>query len=265
MRLWKGPVRWSKKGSGAPEQLREALRSAQTQLGTRDQMHRMAQRLEPQIGKLNTSIPPGATFLGKQTSVVSSIQTVLSVFAIAVSTTVVLWYLPSGKPARNSSPDKSTAVVAPSSPPTITRRTVETVDLSYDSDVQEVQQQPIEPAKARPQALQPKRPRPRTALEVKTRLDPEDELKILRQAQDDLVDRPLRALKRTEQHRSDYPLGVFAQEREMIAIEALFQLNRVNQGRHRAKRFLDRFGDSTHAPRVRSLLEKGTKTDRSTQ
>ncbi len=264
MRLWKGPVRWSKEESGAPTELREALRSAQAQLGTRDQVHRMAQRLEPQLSKLSTSVAPGATFLGKQTSVVSNIQTLLSVFAIAVSTTVVLWHLPSGKPVPASTPGESTAEIKQSVHPAIARRTVETVDMTSDAVEEDQEPQRVEPAKTRRRTLQPRRLRRRHAPEVKTRLDPEDELKILRRAQDDLVDRPLRALKTTEQHRRDYPFGVFAQEREMIAIEALFQLSRVKQGMNRAKRFLERFGDSTHAPRVRSLLKEVAETDRTT-
>jgi hypothetical protein len=265
MRLWKGPIRWSKEGSGAPRELLEALRSAQAQLGTRDQVHRMAQRLEPQIGKLSTSIAPGTTFLGNQSSIVSNLQTLLSVFAIAVSTTAVLWYLPSGSPAPAATPDKSAPVIKQSSRPAIAHRTGETVELSSDTVVEERERPRVGPVRPRSRTLQPLRPRHKQVPEVKTRLDPEDELKILRAAQDDLVDRPIRALKRTEQHRRDYPSGVFAQEREMIAIEALFQLSRVNQGMNRAKRFLQRFGDSTHAPRVRSLLEEETETDRASR
>jgi len=133
-----------------------------------------------------------------------------------------------------------------------------------DTVAPETEPQPIEADKTFPKTLQPRPRRHRHGHVpvIKTRLDPEDELKMLRRAQDDLVDRPLRSLKGTEQHRRDYPSGVFAQEREMIAIEALFQLSRVNDGLNRAKRFLERYGDSTHAPRVRSLLEENSEIDR---
>ncbi len=260
MRLWRGPVRWSKKGSDAPKELQEAMRSAQARMGTRDQVHRIARRLESQIGRLNASMTPGTTFLGKQTSSVSGIQTLLSVFAIAISTTVVLWNLPSDQPAQTPSletysPDKLTPAVKPNSRATITLHTLEYVESSSDAVAEKIESLPVKTVKTHPRSLQSSRSPRRRAPVVKT-LDPEDELKILRRAQDDLAARPLRALRETERHRRDYPSGVFAQEREMIAIEALFQLSRVKQGLNRARRFLERYGDSTHAPRVRSLLEE---------
>lgn len=265
MRLWKRPVHWSKEGSGAPMELREALRSAQAQLGTRDQVHRMAQRLEPQISAMSASIAPGATIVGNQTSVVSSIQTLLSVFAIAISTTVVLWNLPIGKPAVTSSPDKATPAIEHSLRPASDHRAVESVEPSTEPVAEQQEPQHVKPVKPRRRIPRSQRLHRRQAPQVKTRVDPEEELTILRKAQDDLVDRPISALKRTEEHEREYPSGVFAQEREMIAIEALFQLSRTHQGTNRAKRFLERYGDSTHAPRVRSLLEEGVKTDRASE
>jgi hypothetical protein len=257
MSLWKGPVRWVEDESGAPIELQQALRSARAELGTREQIHRVARGLQSDIGKLNTSLAPGASFLASHPFVISGLKTLLSVFTVAIVGTVVLWHLPSGMSAPASAPNRSNQLTQPSASSTATRRTVETVQPSFLAVAMQRDTE-VEPVKPRASAPQLRR-RAKQVPEIRaTRLDPEEELRILRRAQDDLVNRPLRALESTEQHLRDYPSGIFAQEREMIAIEALFQLNRVEQGMNRARRFLDAFGDSTHAPRVRSLLEESS-------
>ncbi|MBN1655403.1 MAG: hypothetical protein JXA30_16675 [Deltaproteobacteria bacterium] len=275
MSLWKGPVRWTQEGSGAPAELRNALRSARAQFGTRDQLHRIAQRLETEIGTLNTSsIPAGVALLGNKTSTLSGLKVLLSVFSVAIVGTALLWQLPFESPTPAATPirlseEKKEAVPAVAIPILPSESKQEAADsvVSNNADetsppafIEEVKEESRldHAVEAFEQTPQTTRNRPRQAPGARTKLDPEDELRILRRAQDDLVSRPLRALGGSERHLRDYPTGVFSQEREMIAIEALFQLNRLDQGIGRAKRFLERYGDSTHAPRVRSLLEEAT-------
>jgi hypothetical protein len=263
MSLWKGPVRWVQDGSGAPVELRKALRSAQTELGSREQVRRLAQRMEPELTRFNSSIPPGAALIGNHTTVFS-IKTLLSVFAVAAAGVVAVSYLRFGTPPASSVKNQQPASTKMSADAT-DKKPIATARRTFDLviDAQEAERELAnEVAKPTPKSIR-RRAKPAAPITVPApnmKLDPEDELRILQHAQDNLTIRPLSALQSSEQHLRDYPSGVFAQEREMIAIEALFLLNRVDQGVDRAKRFLEKFNNSTHAPRVRSLLEGAEKT-----
>lgn len=85
-------------------------------------------------------------------------------------------------------------------------------------------------------------------------LDPREELAILNQAQDALARAPRRALTLAEDHAEKFPEGVFAQEREVIAIGALLKLQRSHDATSRGRAFLATFPTSTHAPRVQQML-----------
>ena len=84
--------------------------------------------------------------------------------------------------------------------------------------------------------------------------DPVQELPLLEQAQRAVRDDPARALSLADQHRRRFPRGQFVQEREMIAVEALLELGNERRARRRGQRFLRRFPDSTHVPRLKQLL-----------
>lgn len=91
-------------------------------------------------------------------------------------------------------------------------------------------------------------------ISVPSKLDPEAELTILNGAQDALRQAPHRALTLAEDHAHSFPRGVFAQEREVIAIEALMKLQRSEDAAARGVAFLAAFPTSTHAPRVQQML-----------
>jgi hypothetical protein len=81
------------------------------------------------------------------------------------------------------------------------------------------------------------------------------EFSLLEQAQRALRDDPRRALDLADHDAQRYPTGTLAQEREVIAIEALAQLGRRDEARARAARFFRAFPGSAHAPRIASLLD----------
>jgi len=83
------------------------------------------------------------------------------------------------------------------------------------------------------------------------------ELELLAQAQRALHGSPATALELAEQHARAYAGGRFVQERESIAIEALFALGRQVAARDRAHAFIARFPQSVQAARLRSSLEHG--------
>jgi hypothetical protein len=75
----------------------------------------------------------------------------------------------------------------------------------------------------------------------------------------DLLDRaaivlernPTEALRLADQHLAAFPAGALREEREIIAVEALLQLGRVDEARARGARFLQQYPTSTR----RSLME----------
>jgi hypothetical protein len=86
--------------------------------------------------------------------------------------------------------------------------------------------------------------------------DPAAELALLERAQRALRGNPDSALALAEAHRAQFPRGQFAQEREMLAIEALLDLDRVPAARRRAALFERRHPRSSHLPRLRDLLQR---------
>ena len=84
--------------------------------------------------------------------------------------------------------------------------------------------------------------------------DPVAELALLERAQRVLRSDPAAALALAEEHRARMPRGALAQEREMLAIEALFRLDRDAQAQRRARAFEQRYPQSSHRPRLRDLL-----------
>jgi hypothetical protein len=92
-------------------------------------------------------------------------------------------------------------------------------------------------------------------------VSPEAELRLLQPAQDRLEREPSVALALAEQHARLYPHGLFAQEREILAIEALLKLRQRPAAVSRAQAFVERYPDSAHARRVRALLERSQPTN----
>lgn len=84
------------------------------------------------------------------------------------------------------------------------------------------------------------------------------EVAILEQARRALKSNPSRALALTRQHRNLYPQGMLAQEREVIAIEALKNLKRDQEAKARAGEFEEKHGGSAHGKKIESVLDGGS-------
>ena len=83
------------------------------------------------------------------------------------------------------------------------------------------------------------------------------EIQLLRRARENLDSRPHEAFRLTEQHRREYPNGVFGQERDALAIEALLRAGDVGKARSRAEDFVDTYPSSPHAHRFRETMKLG--------
>ena len=96
-----------------------------------------------------------------------------------------------------------------------------------------------------------------TALEahqLDSKADVPSEVELLRRARTSLAARPREAFALTQQHREHYPRGVFAQERDALAIEALLRAGDTETARNLAKSFVSAHPSSPHAHRFRETL-----------
>jgi hypothetical protein len=118
-------------------------------------------------------------------------------------------------------------------------------------------EQPAETA-ATPARKPIETPRPAAATSttpsVVTEPQAEDELVLLQRASDAVASRPEEALRLADQDAFIYPGGALAQERELIAIQALVRLGRRSEASLRADQFFRSFPGSAHRPRILALL-----------
>lgn len=83
---------------------------------------------------------------------------------------------------------------------------------------------------------------------------PEAELSLLQRSRASLRRDPAAALALTEQHVREYPAGLFVEERELLAIQALLKQRRDAEAVQRAERFVAEQPASAYAVRIREML-----------
>jgi hypothetical protein len=81
------------------------------------------------------------------------------------------------------------------------------------------------------------------------------ELDLLARARRVVAGSPARALQLTAEHAQRFTDGVLAQEREVLAIEALFRMGQRDLAIKRARRFTERYPDSAHRVRLDAELQ----------
>jgi hypothetical protein len=82
----------------------------------------------------------------------------------------------------------------------------------------------------------------------------ETEIQLLDRAQAALGANPGLALTLTDEHRGRFPSGLLGQEREVLAMQALMRLGRVQDARTRAARFEAAFPGSAHLHRIEAIV-----------
>ena len=87
----------------------------------------------------------------------------------------------------------------------------------------------------------------------------ESELQLLKRAQVALGPEPAAALRWADLHARQFAGGALAQEREVIAVDALMRLGRTTSARARAERFRASFPGSAHQRRVDILMNATTQ------
>jgi len=256
MSIFKEPPRLSEQGSETSAFLRDALIKARAKKDSDAQVQRIAERLSPIMGsKVPISIAT-QTNLSANASGISLVGKILG-GALCLGILTMIFY----SSTRESRPKKPAQIetrseinrVEPAPP------LPEIVDAKPTRQTAEIEQpRPTVLAKSRIKARHPidKRLAPTETAEPSPTLDPASELALLKSAQQLLDRKPQQTLELTEEHLRLYPNGVFGQEREMLAIEALSKLGKKELARERGKRFVQRYPDSAHSRRIDNLLEQ---------
>jgi hypothetical protein len=228
--------------SEAPESLRSLLRSAKSDLPTAAELARLEAKLGPLLAGGGGSSPaaPGMSGLGK--------AGLAALGGLVVAGGLYLTTRPA--------PPVPGAVPAP---PSGVREAPKPVIETAPAPVAPA---PVAPDTASGSVTEPSKPVTDAAGTARTTtgsarpsLVPEDQL--LEKARRTLASDPNRALSLTREHARTYPNGVLAQEREVIAIEALRRLGRSSEADARRGTFEQRYPQSAH----RRKLEGPGKTD----
>jgi hypothetical protein len=235
------PVRFGDAGSDAPEELRRLFRAGGEDLPTEAELGRLAARLGPIFEPPPSSSPITLATAGK----------VAAVSAVVVGA-AVLFALNFGPHGRRppDAPDRWTPPRTPESAPPPSGSGMGASSPSSAPDhaglAPSTSAVPVAPSGS-PSAgsSHPNGVSARPA---------ESEAELLERARGALASSPARALALTEQHRTRFPSGVLAQEREVIAIEALKRLGRTDEAARRAADFARRYPGSAY----RKKLDSGT-------
>jgi hypothetical protein len=99
-------------------------------------------------------------------------------------------------------------------------------------------------------------PRPQVPAAPEISESPNDEITIIRAARRALATEPERALSFVEQHRREFENGILAEEREVLAVEALAALGRRAEAERRASQFRARWSASPYRTRIDAALRR---------
>jgi hypothetical protein len=219
--------------------LRAALSAGRDELPDATQLASLSARLGPLLGPGGGAGGGGAGGAGgggaAAGGTTAGAAKVIGALAAAAAVGGAIWY--------GVTPD------APRAPP---RERAPEVEVSIEPPVIAPIEESIPEGLDPPVAPDPPRVRaePRPALET----DPDAELALIRSAQDALRSSPARALELTAEHERRFGEGTLAQEREVVAIDALARASRADDARARAQRFHARWPRSAHRRRIDVLV-----------
>lgn len=227
------PIRFRDESSDAPPELRALLERAHQDVPNAAELASLAARTAPLFGP-----PSAATGLG--------LGTKLGLLALGLSGAVLVALgaaqdgaveEPKTAPVAAPAPDRSERPESP--PPAVPEPASKAT--------------PIVPSSPEPEAAAPT-----SAKKVEkpgAKAGGPSEAELLERARRLLGSNPSAALDLAQQHRARFRGGVLAQEREVIAIEALRKLGRQAEADARAEAFERSFPNSAH----RRKLESGSR------
>lgn len=255
----KAPRRLTDPASGTPRGLRELLEAGRSELPSAERLRSLGDRLAPTIAGLSAGTGSGAgpatggAGVGASSGGAAAVHAAQAVAGWKVGLAVVgIAAIGSGIAARSIENRRSTApTTAPFGTLAVPNAPATAFEHGAVSDPSPSAASPPTASPARTQlplpGAVPARPVPAAAAE-------ETEIDLLRDARASLATAPSRALAIAERHATRFPSGVLAEEREVIAIEALVRLGRRAEARARADRFFVLHPSSAYRPRIDALL-----------
>ena len=235
------PTRWCDDPAGLPRELVDVMSRYASEGPSKEVRDAVRARLVQQVGPQPTPRLPRF----------AATRTALTLLAgLALGGGVTAWHMQrAAEPA---------GITAPAAPPTPPQASNEAIRMPAPGTTNSAPPAATLPPDAGAQAAMPTRRRPRAtprAREVASATyDSGVELELLRRARRVLATDPQRSLALTDEHAQRFGEGLFAQERELIAIEALVSDERGKDARMRAARFRARYPRSAHRERLRVLL-----------
>ena len=227
------PPRWSEPGQ-APAELTRLLSAARSDGATQPELVQLGSRLGPILGAAPAAPLTSARLL--------LIKTGLGLLVVSGLVTTTLLVRQSARTSASTvgSASPSTGSTAPESAPLPPAAAEAPVVLP--------------PAQASVPASSTAAPAwHKTPSQVEGKADSAhtlDEATLLERARGELGSNPSDALALTQKHRAQFPHGVLAQEREVIAISALRRLGRTPEAEARAARFDQQYPHSAHQQSV---------------
>jgi hypothetical protein len=225
-------------------ELEHALRALREEQGTLEQARALEQRLLDKLGEkaLLAPLAPAGTHLGR--------LTLLGGMSVLIGLLALLGRpehtpLPPAEPRQGTQAAIASASPAPAFVPPMTIDTPAAPQI--ETTVERRSRRP--PRDKRASLVTQRKVAPPVVLPPR-----EDELSMLHRARAALRHSPDAALSITEQHAHDYPAGVFVEEREVLAIEALLKQRRTAEALDRAERFVTKQPASTYALQLREML-----------
>ncbi len=234
--------RWSEGADDAPAELRELLGNARADVPSAAELARVEAGLGSLLG------PPGAALPTTPPAGLGALKVAATLAVGAGLIAAGVWLsadeeaVPSKpQPAAESAGAPVPAPVEEAEPPSSTA----SAKLGPTSVETAPSAEEVAPAPTRahvPAAKNPTHKKP-------------SESDLLNRAQAALKADPKRALALTRQHKQLYPDGALAQEREVIAIEALSRLDKKGAAEKRADRFGKQYPESAHQEKVRTTVD----------
>ncbi len=244
------PPRLSNLGDGENDFLRDAIEDSKRDLPDETRLAAIALKLGPGIlggaaaagggggaaaggaGAAKASVAPAAAKIGAMSASMKLATAVAVTVAIGGSAVVV---------PKIISPSTSAVTVAPTTNATSSAISSSTSAINLA----------LPPASA---SVAPPSPFASMKPLVIPQCNADEETKALNQAQAALTTDPDYALAQCDDAAKLFPNCTLAQEREVIAIDALTRLKRMPEAKARAKKFASDYPTSAQLPRVRQLV-----------
>lgn len=235
------PVRLADAGSNAPEELRALFGAGARDMPTEASLARLSAKLGPLLGPAAAGTASGPVASGSAAGgSAAGLAKLAAVAAVLVGGAVLVSRLNSEVPKNvEVRPDPTTMADL--------RDAIEKAE-ARKAEPTASQSAPVAEPSVAPSVE-------RQAPRVEQRSPAEIEADLLERARSALASNPSRALSLTTEHKLRFPGGVLAQEREVIAIDALRKLGRSDQASLRADQFAKQYPGSAH----RHKLDAGTR------